>query len=255
VSKVSDEISCFTSGVFHFAQRHINPLNQVRRELPYVVQIRHFNFAVAVVWRVIQGSGVLEMRFVLFSMTCVLAVAMCSEDVQAGRKARCNAYQACGVSNSGGCASSCGGCGAVSDCGVCDGGGCGTSSCGVSSSSCGTSSCGGTWETVEDTIMVPQTVMQTKTITVNVPTQEQRQGSRTVSKTVYDTQEESYTVCVQKQETREIQVPVTTQVAQTVSRQVYQPGCSTGGCSTGGCGSVDGGCGTSSCGTSSCGCN
>ncbi len=44
--------------------------------------------------------------------------------------------------------------------------------------------------------MVPQTVTETRTVTVNVPVQEQRQGTRTVCKTVYDSQEQSYTVMV-----------------------------------------------------------
>ncbi|MCP4171364.1 MAG: hypothetical protein GY758_11395, partial [Fuerstiella sp.] len=43
-------------------------------------------------------------------------------------------------------------------------------------------------------------VTETRTITVNVPHREQRQGTRTVCKTVNDQVEQTYTVCVPYQE-------------------------------------------------------
>ena len=50
---------------------------------------------------------------------------------------------------------------------------------------------------------MPQMVTETRTVTVNVPTQEQREGMRTVYKTVYDPKEETYTVMVPYTEERE----------------------------------------------------
>ena len=62
-------------------------------------------------------------------------------------------------------------------------------------------------------VVVPQTVMQPKTMTVMVPHKEQRQGSRTVCKTVYNTVNEQYTVMVPHQEQR--------QGTRTVCKTVY----------------------------------
>ena len=94
------------------------------------------------------------------------------------------------------CATSCSPCGA-SACGS----GCGDSGCG-SASGCGASACG-TWETVEKTVLVPQMVTETRTVTVNVPVQEERQGTRTVCKTVSEPQEQTYTVMVPYTEERQ----------------------------------------------------
>ena len=123
-----------------------------------------------------------SMRFLL-SLAAVVALLVSAE--------ACHCSHRVSKCCSAPCASTCSPCGAS----ACDSG-CSSGSCG------GASSCG-TWETVSRMVMVPTMVTETRTVTVNVPTQEQRQGTRTVCKTVFEPKEETYTVMVPTTEQRE----------------------------------------------------